>query len=343
MKKRDNLIDIFRGIAVLSIIIIHTTFWSGSTYVPLAIQSLSLLIDVPLFMFISGMTFNFTNSVMKNIKGLFNIWKKYLIFLIPFFIYEFIKNRAIISLESIVSSLFFDININTALPVVPGSIWFIYMFFIVSIICSIIIAIYNKYNDNLNNFKYIILVSFIIYGMSLYKPDFIFLSSNYLMYTFIYLLGYYLYNKKFKTIWDFLIPFFSNILILLVLLKFGEYSITSIQNAKFTFSLTYLSYSMISILLVTYLKDKIKIKFKPLEFIGQNAIVFYFAQGVSSSLLYMFEPLFQFHWAPKLIVLITINTILTLVFGYLLYLFINIVTKLLDNINNLICITDKES
>jgi hypothetical protein len=42
-------------------------------------------------------------------------------------------------------------------------------------------------------------------------------------------------------------------------------------------------------------------------------------------------------------VLITINTILTLIFGYLLYLFINIVTKLLDNINNLICITDKES
>lgn len=343
MKKRDNLIDIFRGIAVLAIIIIHTTFWSGSSYVPDYIRSLSLIIDVPLFIFISGMTFNFSNSVIKNIKGLFNIWKKYLIFLIPFYIYEFIKNRAIISLESIVSSLFFSTDPNSALVVVPGSIWFIFMFFIVSIICSIIISIYNKYNDNLNNFIYIILVSFIIYGMSLYKLDFIFISTNYLMYIFIYLLGYYLYNKKFKTIWDFLIPFFSNIIILLSLLKFGEYNYESMQIAKFSSSLTYLSYSMISILIVTYLKDKIKLNIKPLEFIGQNAIVFYFAQGVSSSLLYLFVPLFNFHWVPKLLVLIVINTILTLVFGYLLYLFINIVTKLLDNIANLICITDKES
>ncbi|MGN1336996.1 MAG: acyltransferase family protein [Candidatus Coprovivens sp.] len=343
MKKRDNLIDIFRGIAVLSIIIIHTTFWSGSSYVPDYIKSLSLIIDVPLFIFISGMTFNFSNSVMKNIKGLFNIWKKYLIFLIPFYIYEFLNNRTIISLETVLSSVFFSTNPNSALVVVPGSIWFIFMFFIVSIICSVIISIYNKYNDNLNNFIYIILVSFIIYGMSLYKLDFIFISTNYLMYIFIYLLGYYLYNKKFKTIWDFLIPFFSNIIILLSLLKFGEYNYKSMQIAKFSSSLTYLSYSMISILIVTYLKDKIKLNIKPLEFIGQNAIVFYFSQGVSSSLLYLFVPLFNFHWIPKLLVLITINTILTLVFGYLLYLFINIVTKLLDNIANLICITDKES
>jgi len=343
MKKRDNLIDIFRGIAILAIIIIHTTFWSGSSYVPDYIRSLSLIIDVPLFIFISGMTFNFSNSVMKNIKGLFNIWKKYLIFLIPFYIYEFLNNRTIISLETILSSLFFSTNPNSALVVVPGSIWFIFMFFIVSIICSIIISIYNKYNDNLNNFIYIILISFIIYGMSLYKLDFIFISTNYLMYIFVYLLGYYLYNKKFKTIWDFLIPFFSNIIILLSLLKFGEYNYESMQIAKFSSSLTYLSYSMISILIVTYLKDKIKLNIKPLEFIGQNAIVFYFAQGVSSSLLYLFVPLFNFHWIPKLLVLIVINTILTLVFGYLLYLFINIVTKLLDNIANLICITDKES
>ena len=69
-KKRNYNIDFLRGIATLCILLIHTTFWSGEAYLPKWFIALSMLIDVPAFMFISGITFNFSNSFSKNIKGI---------------------------------------------------------------------------------------------------------------------------------------------------------------------------------------------------------------------------------------------------------------------------------
>lgn len=40
--KRNLLIDLIKGIATLSIIFIHTVFWSGERYVPSEIRNLSL-------------------------------------------------------------------------------------------------------------------------------------------------------------------------------------------------------------------------------------------------------------------------------------------------------------
>lgn len=76
MIKRNDNIDFFRGVAAVWIIFIHTCFWNGSMYVPTWLQSLSLIIDVPLFVFISGMAFNFSNNFFKTIKSLCKIWFK---------------------------------------------------------------------------------------------------------------------------------------------------------------------------------------------------------------------------------------------------------------------------
>ncbi|MBR2111996.1 MAG: hypothetical protein IJ950_03480, partial [Helicobacter sp.] len=60
---RNLEIDILRGICVISIIMIHTTFWSGGAYVPWPVQSLSLLIDVPAFFFIAGASVAYTQKI----------------------------------------------------------------------------------------------------------------------------------------------------------------------------------------------------------------------------------------------------------------------------------------
>lgn len=54
--KRDLYIDFAKGFATLAIIFIHTVFWSGQFYVPTELRVLSLLIDVPLFFALSGLT-----------------------------------------------------------------------------------------------------------------------------------------------------------------------------------------------------------------------------------------------------------------------------------------------
>ena len=43
MKKRNYNIDFLRGIATISIIIIHTAFWSGTEYLPSWVSNLTLL------------------------------------------------------------------------------------------------------------------------------------------------------------------------------------------------------------------------------------------------------------------------------------------------------------
>lgn len=52
-EKRNTYIDMIRGVVGLGIICIHTAFWCGQSYIPTCFQTLTLLIDVSLFFFLS--------------------------------------------------------------------------------------------------------------------------------------------------------------------------------------------------------------------------------------------------------------------------------------------------
>ena len=93
MKKRNESIDFFRGLAAISVIFIHTVFHSGSSYVPSYIQNMSLFFDVPVFMFLSGMIFNYSKTPSKKVKEIFNIIKKWFFFTTCCFIMIWLVNR----------------------------------------------------------------------------------------------------------------------------------------------------------------------------------------------------------------------------------------------------------
>lgn len=79
-QKRNYNIDFLRGIATLWIIVIHTAWWSGTIYLPSWFSNLTLLIDVPVFMFISGISFNYVNSIIKKFTESFKSMEKMVIF-----------------------------------------------------------------------------------------------------------------------------------------------------------------------------------------------------------------------------------------------------------------------
>lgn len=54
--QRDLYIDFAKGLATLSVIFIHTAFWSGQFYVTTEVRVFSLLFDVVLFYALSGIT-----------------------------------------------------------------------------------------------------------------------------------------------------------------------------------------------------------------------------------------------------------------------------------------------
>jgi fucose 4-O-acetylase-like acetyltransferase len=76
--KRDLYIDFAKGLATLSIIFIHTAFWSGQLYLPSEVRTLSLLIDVPVFFALSGLTSG--NNVEKTLYRLLKLQVTYMIF-----------------------------------------------------------------------------------------------------------------------------------------------------------------------------------------------------------------------------------------------------------------------
>ena len=52
--QRLESVDIWKGVTILSVLVIHTCFYSGRLYLPDWTRRVTLLLDVPVFFFISG-------------------------------------------------------------------------------------------------------------------------------------------------------------------------------------------------------------------------------------------------------------------------------------------------
>lgn len=144
-KKRDTYLDFMKGVAAINIIMIHTVFWSGESYVPEIVKSMALVLDVPFFFFCSGVGFTYVRSFKKTMLSLLNLYKKYLFFLFFYFICLILfgiikKNYDGITLENFVNNMFFLRTENTALRVVMGSVWFMPVYFTVIPIGSYIVT-----------------------------------------------------------------------------------------------------------------------------------------------------------------------------------------------------------
>ena len=314
-KERNYSIDFLRGIASLCIILIHTAWWSGTSYLPAEFSNATLLIDVPVFIFISGMSFNYVNSIVKNLKSLLLQWKKWIYFLIFYTLILITFFYEQFHISDIFSWIVYVFPHSNNIEVVSGSIWFMMMYIEVTIICSIIICIVNKYckKERKKTFSIIMGIILFIFLYCSTNNNFLFINSTLSFYSLIYLLGYILYNYKIKNFKDLFKLELINFLVLLVTFYSFKLGIKNIQGIKFSPSLAYLPFSMISIILFWYLKDHLNIKRNnKIVYIGKNAIFYYFAQGVSSSFIYYVYPFIPFNnIALKFICMLICNIICT--------------------------------
>ena len=340
-KKRNYNIDFLRGIATLCILLIHTTFWSGEAYLPRWFIALSMLIDVPAFMFISGITFNFSNSFSKNIKGIVEQWKKWIYFLIYYILILAIFFRDQTSFKEIFNWLFYSFPSKTKLIVTQGSIWFIPMYILVTIISTATISLLKKhlsdkhFSDSVKAIIITLLVAF-LYSTRLPKTQTILLVDKVtLFYLLIYFIGYYSNTKKISTT-KFIVLESLCITLFYLFIQLNGLQFTGLQKYKFPPNYAYLLFSSISIVLFWYLKDKLKIKEKnPINFIGKNAIFYYYAQGISSSILIHINDLITIKniWL-KFITMFGINLIIGLLLGTFLTITYSKIINLIKQIKN---------
>ena len=105
------------------------------------------------------------------------------------------------------------------------------------------------------------------------------------------------------------------VLVVFVLGYFGQDIIYLINKQKFPPKLPYIVASLLSIVTIMVLYNRLKImKDNFVNYIGKNAIFYYFGQGISSSLVYFIvSPLKEaLHWFPLMMLVYGINVALAI-------------------------------
>lgn len=341
--KRDLYIDFAKGFATLAIIFIHTVFWSGQFYIPTAFRTLSLLIDVPLFYALSGITSG--NNLEKTFYRLLKLQITYMIFVtllfagdyffklfgLSFFGEQWLKDvyatfgqkfvpvgiSAFPQWENLGNWYLHSYSNADTFPVVMGSFWYLKVYFILTVFGVLILKFFPKHINWFIGICFFLTLVFNVFPE--YYP------SGQVGYVAFYLGIFLIANRlKGKIIPKKWIPV---ILIAVAALLFWMFSFYGtdiffrMNKQKFPPKIPYIIWAMpaLSILFILYGRLKIS-KESLVTYIGQNAIFFYFAQGISSSLVYFLAvPLKEkLPWYLLMSIIYIINICLAIVIAKIL-------------------------
>jgi hypothetical protein len=136
------------------------------------------------------------------------------------------------------------------------------------------------------------------------------------LYLSIFLIANQLKGKKIATKW---LPFLYGTLLIILIFLFwnsGKELFLKMNKAKFPPKLLYIFWSSFSLLTLFVLYNRLKItKNNFITYIGKNAIFYYFAQGISSSLVYFIVVQLKdsLPWGILLILIFAINILLAII------------------------------
>lgn len=317
---RSHYIDNIRGIATISVIFIHTVFWSGMSYVPEYIRNISLFIDVPIFFLLTGFILRISNNFdpLKQIAKLI-IPFTLLVCAYQLFFLDF-------NLEKILLSLSANAAILEKFPVVNGSYWFIPIYIVSLLIAHTLIRYYKKsaYLLITLSILYYIIEYFFGFSINIYLQGAS--IDTLLFFTSLIIIGFFFYEKNII----FLYSLGGGILAYIMLYIYDNSSF-NLQSYKFPVGLPYVLASSISLFICLFLLYKENFLHKtqiPLvNYIGKHSIYFYMSQGISSSLIYYYTEAFNPFWLIKMIIAFSINLTLSCVISYIFIKIANVFTK----------------
>ncbi len=332
---RDLYIDFAKGLATISVIFIHTVFWSGQFYVPSEVRILSLLFDVPLFYALSGLTSS--GKVEKTLFRLVKLQITFMLFLILLFVLDYLFKAVGLSLvgrnvlnefystfgtkytpQSISSypqwqnlgNWFLHRYTNAdTFPVVMGSFWYLKVYFILTLLGVLILRFFSKHINWFILFCLGLTLLFHFYPHYYPKGQVGYVTA----YLALFLLAHQIKGKKLSTRTVFLMFLGTVLALAWMFLSYGSEIFYQINRQKFPPKIPYLIWTLLSISLLFTFYNRLKInKRSVITFIGENAIFFYFAQGISSSLIYfLVVPLKDhMHWSLLLPLIFIINLVL---------------------------------
>ena len=324
--KRDLYIDCAKGLATLSIVFIHTVFWSGQFYVSNEIRIFSLLFDVPIFFALSGLTSS--GNLDKTFRRLLKLQIIYMIFVTGLFFFDretyqnfFLTFGSKYTENSLSQPFDFKVLGNWWLhqygtcdvfPVVMGSFWYLKTYYIVTFFGVITLRFFSKYIWWIVGFCVVFIFVF-NFNPDFYPTGQVGYTVFYLM---VFLVAYQLKNKKLTNSQVLLLIGFVVLSLVGMFWNYGTNIFYKLNKQKFPPKIPYIVWSFVSLAMVFIFYNRLKIqKENLLSYIGQNAIFFYFAQGISSSLVDFFIPVFRenLHWFVLMILIYGLNVLLAVI------------------------------
>ncbi|SFI36789.1 acyltransferase family protein [Halpernia frigidisoli] len=335
--KRDLYIDFAKGLATLSIIFIHTAFWSGQYYISTEIRVLSLVFDVPIFFALSGLTSG--NNIEKTFYRLLKLQITYMIFVTFLFFADYffkvfgLNFFGLSKLQDFYSTFgtkYVPQNISSipqwqnlgnwylhqytnadTFPVVMGSFWYLKVYYILTVFGVLILKFFPRH---IWWFVAICLGSTLLFNIFpwFYPTGQVGYVAYYLA---VFLIAHQLKNKKIPTKWIPVLYGTLGIALGILFYIFGKEAFYLMNKQKFPPKTGYILWSIFSLITVLIFYNRLKItKDTFINYIGRNAIFFYFAQGISSSLVYFIVVPFKenINWVVLMVIIYLINVTLAI-------------------------------
>lgn len=341
--KRDLYIDFAKGLATLSVIFIHTVFWSGQFYVPTEVRVMSLVFDVVLFYALSGITSG--NNIEKTFYRLIKLQVTYMIFVtFLFFVDYFFKvfGLSFFSLDwlkdfySTFGGKYIARNISDVpqwqnlgnwylhqysnadtFPVVMGSFWYLKVYFILTVFGVLILKFFPQHINWFIGLCLVLTALFNIFPH--YYPNG---QVGYVaFYLAVFLVAHQMKGKKIPTRVVPILYVLVGLALFAMFTYYGADIFYKLNKNKFPPKLPYIIWTLFSLVTLFVGYNRLKInKNNFITYIGNNAIFFYFGQGISSSLIYFLVVPYKdsINWIVLLIVIFIVNIILAVLMAELI-------------------------
>jgi hypothetical protein len=328
---RDDALDFFKGVTVIGIIFIHTVWWSGQSYVPNCIAQFSLLLDVPLFFFLSGASAVFSFERKNPFSGILRMVGMFSLFFLLYALFYQPEN----TFEFLIRSFFVQFPWAPKVEVLSSSTWFIPVLVLVYFTGFLVVRSCGHRNALLAMMVVLFVLVFkyenfnFLNSIELLQktPDYLFTDL------FFFLFGYFFYRHLRRH--KYVKPLAIVIFLISVILTFTFFwdKPFDLQFYKFPHRIQYLIASMVSISLVMFFYTSIK-KTVIFGYFGKEALPFYLAQCLSSGLMYFVVPMINAHWTIKLGVVFVCNILCSLVLAWIISRAYGLAISLLDRCVN---------
>ena len=305
--RRDLYFDVFKGVMILSVINIHTVYWSLKAHTPDLFRELAYFVDIPIFFFISGYFSRyatFTESLSQALGQLVRLYRGYLAvtgvvacatLLWVFIFKERIPDGLLSSLLSI-----FTLQLTGELwgyfKGYYGNLWYLHTYFPLLLLVPFLLGtpLYPRIR--------ILIMTLLLTGywlMTYHFKGHIFLLREWgdvLFYGFIFVLGSSYRIKENRLSPGLVLTSFAiNVMIVLFIIYVDDGTLR-LSRYKFPPSFQWLAYSTLLIHLFVLLRPLwnssiyplIKFFVPLLAWIGNHSFTVYLFQGLVCSIPYLF-------------------------------------------------------